>query len=178
MTLPAPTYDLVLVLDPQAEDSVRAKIVADSRATIEAGGELLRHDEWGERALAYPIERHANGEYHLLQFHRAGAELLDGLDRTLRITDGILRFRIIKLKPGVPDAPDVPASAPAAPLAASAEPEAPAEEQPAEAPAAEAPAAEQPAEAPAAEAPAAEQPAAEQAPPEQPASELAVGEPA
>jgi small subunit ribosomal protein S6 len=103
----APTYDLTLVLDPQAEDGARAKIVADSRAAIEADGELLRHDEWGERPLAYPIARRSTGEYHLLQFHAGRPELLSGLDRTLRITDGILRFRIIKLKPGVPDAPDM-----------------------------------------------------------------------
>jgi len=114
MTLPAPTYDLMLILDPQAEDSVRAKIVADTRAAIEGGGELLRHDPWGERALAYPIERHANGEYHLMQFHPGGAELLRDLDRTLRITDGVLRFRVIKLRPGVPDAPDMASAAPAA----------------------------------------------------------------
>ena len=50
----------------------RAKIVADARAAIEAQGELLRHDEWGERALAYPIDRKARPrEYHLLQFHAA-----------------------------------------------------------------------------------------------------------
>ena len=161
MALPAPTYDLVLVLDPQAEEAARTKIVADTRAAIEAGGELLRHDEWGERALAYPIERHANGEYHLLQFHRADTELLSGLDRTLRITDGILRFRIIKLKPGVPDAPDMPASAPAAPVAASEEPTAEAPEAP---------------EAEAQSEQAVEQPSSE--PAEQPAAGLAVGEPA
>lgn len=114
MTLPAATYDLVLILDPQAEDFARAKIVADTRASIEGGGELLRHDAWGERPLTYPIDRHASGEYHLFQFHRGAAELLDGLDRTLRITDGVLRFRIIKLKPGVPDAPDMGAGTPAA----------------------------------------------------------------
>ena len=107
MTLPAPTYDLVLLLDPQAEESTRATIVAESRATIEAQGELLRHDEWGERPLTYPIERHASAEYHLFQFHAGTAELLSGLDRTLRITDGVLRFRIIKLAPGVPAAPDM-----------------------------------------------------------------------
>jgi len=107
MTLPAPTYDLVLLLDPQAEESTRATIVAESRAAIEAGGELLRHDEWGERPLTYPIERRASAEYHLFQFHAGTAELLSGLDRTLRITDGVLRFRIIKLKPGVPAAPDM-----------------------------------------------------------------------
>ncbi|HEY3960559.1 MAG TPA: 30S ribosomal protein S6 [Solirubrobacteraceae bacterium] len=107
MTLPAPTYDLMLLLDPQAEEDTRTKIVADTRATIEAQGEFLRHDEWGTRALTYPIDRKANAEYHLLQFHAPAGELLSGLDRTLRITDGVIRFRIIKLAPGVPDAPDV-----------------------------------------------------------------------
>jgi small subunit ribosomal protein S6 len=143
MTLPAPTYDLVLLLDPKADDDVRAKIVADTRATVEAGGDLVNCDEWGERALAYAIERHANAEYHLLQFHAGSADLLTGLDRTLRITDGVLRFRIIKLKPGVPDAPDmrssaaapprpvdadVPAAAPEVQAAPAAEPAAPAAE--------------------------------------------------
>ena len=66
MTLPAPTYDLVILLDPQAEESTRAKIVADARAAIEAQGEFLRHDEWGVSALTYPIDHKTNAEYHLL----------------------------------------------------------------------------------------------------------------
>ena len=111
MTLPAPTYDLVLLLDLQAEETARAKIVADARAAIEAQGELVRYDEWGERVLTYPIDRKANAEYHLFQFHAGTPELLSGLDRTLRITDGVMRFRIIKLRPGVPDAPDMGSSA-------------------------------------------------------------------
>lgn len=130
MTLPPPTYDLVLVLDTEGEDDARAKIVADARTAIEAQGELLRHDDWGDRALAYPIDRKSTGHYHLLQFHAHSPELLSGLDRSLRITDGILRFRIIKLKPGVPEAPDmrsapaaVPATTPDAATAAA--PEAP-----------------------------------------------------
>jgi small subunit ribosomal protein S6 len=108
MTLPAPTYDLMLLLDPQVEEATRAKIVADASAAIQARGELLRHDDWGARALTYPIGRKANAEYHLLQFHAGAPELLGDLDRTLRITDGIVRFRIIKLAPGVPDAPHAP----------------------------------------------------------------------
>jgi small subunit ribosomal protein S6 len=136
MTLPPPIYDLVLLLDPQVEEAARAKIVSDARGAIESQGELLRHDEWGERALAYPIERKASAEYHLLQFHPAGAELLAALNRSLRITDGILRFRIIKLKPGVPDPPDMRGAAVAAPAARLAETEGQAEPVPdAEAPA-------------------------------------------
>jgi small subunit ribosomal protein S6 len=107
MTLPAITYDLVLMLDPQTEEPVRAKIVADVRGAIAAKGELERHDEWGERALAYPIDHKTTAEYHLLQFHASEVELIAELNRTLHITDGVIRFRINKLKPGTPAAPDM-----------------------------------------------------------------------
>ena len=107
MTLPATTYDLVLLLDPQAEEPARAKIVSDTKAAIEAQGELTRHDEWGERALAYPIDHRATAEYHLLQFHAGQTSLIAELNRVLHITDGVVRFRINKLKPGTPEAPDL-----------------------------------------------------------------------
>jgi small subunit ribosomal protein S6 len=139
MSLPAPTYDLVLLLDTQAEQDARAKIVADARSAIEAEGELVRYDAWGERPLTYPIEKKGSAEYHLLQFHAGSSDLLDGLDRTLRITDGVMRFRIIKLAPGVPDAPDMASSsAPARRTETDAQPEAAPEAQPeVEAPVAE-----------------------------------------
>lgn len=114
MTLPAPTYDLVVLLDPQADDATRAKLVADTRTSIEGQGELLRHDDWGERALAYPIDRKSSAQYHLMQFHVADKQLLGGLDRTLRLADEVLRFRIVKLAPGVPSAPDMTSGAAAA----------------------------------------------------------------
>jgi small subunit ribosomal protein S6 len=129
MTLPAPTYDLMLLLDPQAEDGARAKIVADTRAAIEAQGELLRYDPWGERPLAYPIEKKTSADYYLMQFHVGDVELLSSLNRTLLITDGVVRFRIIKLAPGVPDAPNMRSSA------ASAERESPETGQPQQTPA-------------------------------------------
>jgi ribosomal protein S6 len=121
MTLPPPIYDLVLLLDTQLEEPARAKIVADARASIEAQGDLVRYDPWGERVLAYPIARKTSAEYHLLQFHAGSPQLLDSLEHSLRIIDGILRFRIIKLKPGVPEAPDMRA-APSAPRRSEDEP--------------------------------------------------------
>jgi small subunit ribosomal protein S6 len=115
MTLPAPIYDLVLLLDPRAEEPVRASIVADAREAIAAKGELVRHDEWGERALAYPINHQATAEYHLLQFHATTVELIAELNRALHIADGVIRFRINKLKSRTPAAPDMrPGAAPPA----------------------------------------------------------------
>jgi len=169
MTLPAPTYDLVLLLDPQADDATRAKLLTDTRASISAQGEVLRHDEWGERALTYPIERRTSARYHLMQFHVSDTELLGSLDRTLRLADEVLRFRIIKLAPGVPSAPDMSAAPAATPRSESAEgePTPRTETAPAETPA--------PAEAPvAAEAAEAEPQGSADA---EPATEVAVGEP-
>jgi small subunit ribosomal protein S6 len=132
MTLPAPTYDLVLLLDARVEEVVRTKILDDTRAAIAAAGEVVNEDDWGDRALAYPIERHADAEYRLLQFHASTPQLLSDLDRTLRITDGILRFRIVKLKPGTPEAPDMRSGVGAAPR--QAEPQHSAPPPPTEAP--------------------------------------------
>ena len=110
MSAAPPTYDLVLMLDPEAEEATRAKLVADARAAIESGGELVRHDEWGNRALAYPIGHRGVAEYHLMQFHASSAGLLSTLDRSLRIADEALRFRIVKLRPGTGEAPDMRSS--------------------------------------------------------------------
>jgi small subunit ribosomal protein S6 len=107
MSAAPPTYDLVLMLDPEAEEAARAKLVADARAAIESEGELVRHDEWGNRALAYPIGHRSVAEYHLMQFHASSAGLLSTLNRSLRIADEALRFRIVKLRPGTREAPDM-----------------------------------------------------------------------
>lgn len=165
MTLPAPTYDLVLLLDLAADDATREKIVSDARTAIEAQGELLRYDKWGERVLTYPIDKKTSAEYHLLQFHISTSELLDGLDRTMRLADEVLRFRIIKLAPGVPAAPDMSSGS----SPARREDGAPAADT-------EPPAASEPAAQPA---PAEPAPAADPEPAGEPelAAEVAVGEP-
>ncbi|MGI8803403.1 MAG: 30S ribosomal protein S6 [Solirubrobacteraceae bacterium] len=124
MTTEAPTYDLMLLLDLAATDEARAKVVADTKGAIEAGGTLIGHHEWGARALAYEIEHRAQAEYHLIQFH-ANPALLASLGHTLRITDGVVRHRFIKLAPGTPGPPRPPAAdsgAPSAPTRSSAAP--------------------------------------------------------
>jgi small subunit ribosomal protein S6 len=121
-------YDLMLVLSTTAEDERRAKILADVESQITSGGGAVeRNDDWHSRPLAYEINHQAEGEYHLFQFTGPTA-LLEGINHTLRIDDAVLRFRIIRVLPGTPPAPDtappVVAGTPAP--AASAAPAAPA----------------------------------------------------
>jgi small subunit ribosomal protein S6 len=112
-------YDLVLLLDTAIEDERRDQILANVEHAIDDAGEIVGRHEWGVRPTAYEVRKHADAEYHLVQFH-GPATLLDQLDHNLKITDGVLRFRIIRLRPGTPAPPDM--RAPAAAANAVAEP--------------------------------------------------------
>lgn len=132
MAAAKPTYDLMILLDSSAPDEQRSKVLAEAERLITSnGGTVTSKHDWGTRALAFEIRHKADAEYHLLQFQGPPA-VLDALNRTLHITDGVTRYRIIKLRPGTPPAPDVRPEAPA-PRAAEEGAEAPAA--PAEAPA-------------------------------------------
>jgi len=118
MAIQASLYDLMLVLSVTAEEERRAKILTDVEAQIASGGGTVeRNDDWHARPLAYEISHQREGEYHLLQF-TGPATLLDDLSHTLRIDDGVLRFRIIKVLPGTPAPPDAPPLVATAPVAA------------------------------------------------------------
>lgn len=124
--MPAQTrlYDLMLVISTLAEDDRRAKILTDVEAQITGGGGTVeRQDDWHTRPMAYEINHQAEGEYHLLQFTGPTA-LLEGLSHNLRIDDAVLRFRIIKVVPGTPPAPDSPPPVLAGAAASSPAPEA------------------------------------------------------
>jgi len=116
MATPIPLYDLVLLLDPQADEERRTQILDNVQASVEATGELVSRHDWGSRPTTFEIQKRAEADYHLLQFHGPVA-LLEQLNHTLKITDGVLRFRIIKLRAGTPPPPDL---APAAVAAATA----------------------------------------------------------
>ena len=116
MAAAKPTYDLMLLLDTGAPDEQRAKILADAERLITSnGGEIVPSTTGACGALAFEINHKTDAEYHLLQFEGPPAAL-EALNRTLHITDGVARFRIIKLAPrhaacaGRP--PDAPRRAP------------------------------------------------------------------
>ena len=172
MAKPAPEYELILMLDPELPDDRRDAIAVDARKRIEAGAELRQERAWGLRKMAYEIQQRNEADYRFFRF-ASGKGVLDDLSHSLKIADGVLRFRIFKVDPRAPviDPPPPVALAAAAPARSGSrrrdeerpprgpEPEAPAV---AEAPAAtEAAAAEAPAPAqaqPATEAPAAAEP--------------------
>jgi small subunit ribosomal protein S6 len=114
MATEQPTYDLMLLLDPEADEERRSNILASLEQIIERQGQVISRHDWGLRPTAYEVRKRGDADYHLLQFNGT-ADLLQQLDHALKITDGVNRFRIIKLRKGTPEPPDLRASAATAP---------------------------------------------------------------
>jgi small subunit ribosomal protein S6 len=113
-------YDLVLLLSLSSDDDVRAKVLADVESEISrAGGTIARNQAWGRRPTTFQINHEGEADYHLVQFVGPPA-LLESLSHNLRIADEVLRFRIIKVVPGTPEAPQSPPPIVAATVAGSA----------------------------------------------------------
>jgi small subunit ribosomal protein S6 len=115
MTQLPPIYDLMVLLATSAEDERRARILADVEQTIaDNGGTVELKQDWGVRRLAFEIDHTGDADYHLLQFSGPPA-LVETLSYNLKITDGVLRHRIIKVTPGTPPPPEPTLQEPAAP---------------------------------------------------------------
>jgi len=104
-------YDLMLMLDPTAPEERRNAAISETESMINSGGELVGSYDWGTRRMAYEIDHRPEAEYRLYQFN-GDNPLLERLNQRLRITDAVLRFRIIKLKPGQPTPPPPDQQAP------------------------------------------------------------------
>ena len=98
-------YDLMLLIDPTAPDERREGVIGEVESLIEeGGGQIVGNYDWGQRHMTFEIDHRPEADYRLYQFE-GGRELLERLHSRLRIIDGLLRFRIIKTKPGLPGLP-------------------------------------------------------------------------
>jgi len=95
------TYEMILMLDPEAGQEQRDKLAGDVKSKLESGGEILHEANWGIRKMAYAIDKHESSDYRFLRF-KGEKPLLDDLDHSLKITDGVLRFRIFKVDADAP----------------------------------------------------------------------------
>lgn len=93
-------YELMLVIRPDApDDKVAAVIDRATRYVVASGGQIIKVAPWGRRRLAYPIDRHRDGSYHIILFE-SPAEAIVELERSLQITEEVLRHLVTRaIKP-------------------------------------------------------------------------------
>ena len=87
-------YELLLIINPTIDDTEKEATVETVKGIIETDGQVSEVDIWGMKKLAYPIKKHLEGYYAIVNF-AASPELPKELDRRLKISDNIIRHLII-----------------------------------------------------------------------------------
>jgi small subunit ribosomal protein S6 len=89
-------YELMLIIRPDAPDEKAAAVIdRTTRYVVASGGQIVKVAPWGRRRLAYPIDRHREGSYHIVVFE-SPAEAIAELERSLEITEEVIRHLVTR----------------------------------------------------------------------------------
>jgi len=89
-------YELTYIINPVLDDDQFSEIVNKYTGFIkDNGGEVDEVDEWGIRKFEYEMDGKGSGYYVNAYFHAPG-EMIDKLERQLRIDDNIMRYLTLK----------------------------------------------------------------------------------
>lgn len=86
---------MVLITDTLDEDAARATFSWVKDLLTEQGGTVLDEAWWGRRRLAYEIDKRDHGYYGVLDLEATG-EAVDEVERRLRISDEVVRFKTVR----------------------------------------------------------------------------------
>ena len=94
-------YELMVILDPQLDERTVApsidkflNVITTSKGTVD------KVDIWGRRRMTYPIQKHAEGIYVVVNV-TATSEAVKELDRQLRLNEAVLRTKVLRIEDAV-----------------------------------------------------------------------------
>lgn len=90
-------YETIFILRPSLEEEKRNEAIEKFKAIIAADGEIEKVEEWGNRKLAYEIEKIREGYYVLVNF-KANSTLPKELERNFKISDDVIRYIVVNLE--------------------------------------------------------------------------------
>ena len=90
-------YEMMYIIRPELDEAAIAAAIAKVSGLVTAnGGELVKAEPWGRRRLAYPIQQCRDGQYVLMQYKLDPKSVLE-VERTLRISEDVIRYLVIRL---------------------------------------------------------------------------------
>ena len=93
-------YELMVIFDSGLDDLVIDDQVKSVTAQIGTrGGTSVSTDRWGRRRFAYEIGHRTEGYYVVWELTSDGADL-EGLERSLRLADEVVRHKLVRLPDG------------------------------------------------------------------------------
>jgi small subunit ribosomal protein S6 len=91
-------YELMVIISGQLdENSAHSYLKSITGSVAQVGGNVHGNPEWwGRRRLAYPIKKQDDGYYAVFNIV-APAGALDEVERGFRISDDVLRHKLLRL---------------------------------------------------------------------------------
>lgn len=89
-------YEIMYIINPTILEEGRDAVIAKVDAILTgAGATLTKTEKWGERKLAYLIDKKKTGFYVLTNLEMDGTKLVE-VERKLNITEEVMRYIIVK----------------------------------------------------------------------------------
>lgn len=89
-------YEIMYIINPTILEEGRDAVIAKVDTILtESGAALTKTEKWGERKLAYPIDKKKTGFYVLTTLEMDGTRLVE-VERKLNITEEVMRYIIVK----------------------------------------------------------------------------------
>lgn len=89
-------YEVIYILNPTIGEEAIQTTQDRIQNLIESNATIKNVDVWGRRRLAYEINDQPEGYYILTDFD-AEPEFPRELERVLKITEGVLRFLVVRV---------------------------------------------------------------------------------
>lgn len=102
-------YELMVILDPEIDERTVAPSLDKFLNVIRNdGGTVENVDIWGRRRLAYEIKKKSEGIYAVVNF-TATSDATVELDRQLKLSEAVLRTKVLRAEEAVARAAKVTA---------------------------------------------------------------------
>lgn len=89
-------YEMMYILQPTLSAEEQTALVDRFAELIASmGGSVEKTDRWERRPLAYEIKGARDGYYVVVNF-QGGVDLVNEMDRQIKLTEAILRHMIIR----------------------------------------------------------------------------------
>jgi len=118
------TYETLFIAHPEVVGDELATLIDKYRKVLsDQQASVFKADNWGSRALAYPVKKQTRGSFVLLVFE-APPTVVAELERRMRIDEKVIKYQTVLFEGTAAVTPAAEASPTEAPAAESPVPEA------------------------------------------------------
>ncbi len=97
-------FETCFIVQPEISDEGCAELCTRLDGILEkSGARRVMLDDWGKRKLAYEIKHFQKGHYFFLHYLDARGQVVEELERVLRLEESVLRFLSVRADTKVTD---------------------------------------------------------------------------